>query len=43
MSKPKQSLRFLVLWVSKAPASAVGSAQAPGHVSVNELELFPPR
>ena len=25
----------------QAPAAAVGTAEAPGHVSVNELELFP--
>ena len=43
LSKPKQGFRFVVLWISKAPASAVGSAQAPGHVSVNEIELFPTR
>jgi hypothetical protein len=43
LSKPKQGFRFVALWISKAPASAVGSAQAPGRVSVNELELFPPR
>jgi len=30
-----QGFRFVVLWVSRAPAS--------GHVSVNELELFPAR
>jgi hypothetical protein len=33
--------RFVALWVSKAPASSVGTAQSPGRVSVNELELFP--
>jgi hypothetical protein len=43
LSKPKQGFRFVVLWISKAPASAVGSAQAPGHVRVNEVELFAPR
>jgi hypothetical protein len=37
-SKP---VRFVTLWISKAPASSVGTAQAPGHVNVNELELFP--
>jgi hypothetical protein len=36
----KQPHRFIVLWISQAPASAVGTPQAPGHVSVNELELF---
>jgi hypothetical protein len=43
LSKPKQSFRFIVLWVSKAPASAVGTPQAPGHIAVNEVELFPTR
>jgi len=37
----KKSHRFVVLWISQAPASAVGTPTAPGHVSVNELELFP--
>ncbi len=32
--------RFIVLWISQAPASAIGTPQAPGHVSINELELF---
>jgi hypothetical protein len=36
-----RGFRFFVLWISKAPASAVGTPQAPGHVSVDELELFP--
>ena len=36
-----QAFRFVVLWISGAPAASVGTPQAPGHVSVNELELFP--
>jgi hypothetical protein len=36
-----KAFRFVTLWISKAPATSVGTAQAPGHVSVNELELFP--
>jgi hypothetical protein len=36
----KRAYRFVVLWISQAPASAVGTPQAPGHVSVNEVELF---
>jgi hypothetical protein len=36
----KLAYRFIVLWISQAPASAVGTPSAPGHVSVNELELF---
>lgn len=32
--------RLVLLWISKAPA---GSTPAnPGHVAINELELFPP-
>jgi hypothetical protein len=37
----KKAYRFIVLWISQAPASAVGTPAAPGHVSVNEFELFP--
>ena len=37
----KAPYRFIVLWISQAPASAVGTPQAPGRISVNELELFP--
>lgn len=37
-----RAFRFIVLWISRAPASAVGTPAAPGHVSVNELELFAP-
>jgi hypothetical protein len=36
----KQAYRFVVLWISQAPASAVGTPDAPGHVSLNEVELF---
>jgi hypothetical protein len=35
------AFRFVAVWISKAPASSVGTPEAPGHVSVNELELFP--
>jgi hypothetical protein len=35
-----RAFRFVTLWISKAPASSIGTPQAPGHVSVNELELF---
>jgi len=37
----KKAYRFVVLWISQAPQSAVGTPEAPGHISVNELELFP--
>ncbi|HEY2216501.1 MAG TPA: hypothetical protein VGH21_03335 [Solirubrobacteraceae bacterium] len=36
----KKAYRFIVLWISQAPAGAVGTPDAPGHVSVNEFELF---
>jgi hypothetical protein len=36
----KKAFTFVTLWISKAPQSAIGSAQAPGHVDVNEVELF---
>jgi len=36
-----KAFRFITLWISKAPAAQIGTAEAPGHVSVNELELFP--
>jgi hypothetical protein len=37
-----QALRFVLVWVIKAPASAPGTPQAPGQVDLNEVELFPP-
>ena len=36
-----KAFRFITLWISKAPAGSVGTPGEPGHVSVNELELFP--
>ena len=36
-----KAFKFVTLWISRAPAASVGTEQAPGHVSVNELELFP--
>jgi hypothetical protein len=39
--RPLKAYRFIVLWIRDVPASAVGTAEAPGRVSVNELELFP--
>ncbi len=35
-----KAFRFVTLWVSRAPQSAVGTPSAPGHVNVNEFELF---
>ena len=36
-----EPFRFVTLWIVKAPAASIGTVQAPGRVSVNELELFP--
>ncbi len=37
-----KAFRFLVLWLTKAPESAVGTPTAPGHVSINEVVPYPP-
>ncbi len=37
-----RAFRFLVVWIVKAPAASQGSAQAPGHVALNEVALYPP-
>jgi hypothetical protein len=37
----KQTFTFVTLWISGAPEASVGTPEAPGHVDVNELELFP--
>jgi hypothetical protein len=39
----KKAFTFIALWVSKAPSSVIGTATAPGHVDINEVELFPTR
>jgi hypothetical protein len=39
----KKEFTYVTLWISKAPASSIGTAAAPGHVDVNEVELFPPK
>ncbi len=36
-----KAYRYIVLWFAKAPASS--TAAAPGTVSINEFELFPPK
>jgi hypothetical protein len=41
LRESQRAFRFVTLWISRAPAASVGTPQAPGHVSVNELELFP--
>jgi hypothetical protein len=35
-----KAYRFITVWISGAPASAVGTAEAPGKVTLNEIELF---
>jgi hypothetical protein len=41
LGKSTTPFRFVVLWITAAPAASVGTAQAPGSVAVNEIELFP--
>jgi len=41
LRESKRAFRFVTLWISRAPESSVGTPQAPGHVTVDELELFP--
>jgi hypothetical protein len=36
-----KAFRFVTLWISKVPAASVGTAEAPGHVAVNEVGLLP--
>jgi hypothetical protein len=33
--------RFVAVWLSRAPASALGTPEAPGKVTLDEIELFP--
>ncbi len=37
-----KAFTFVTLWISKAPQASVGTPEAPGHVDINEVELFPP-
>jgi hypothetical protein len=39
----KKAFTYITVWISKAPASAIGTATAPGHIDINEVELFPTR
>jgi hypothetical protein len=38
-----KSYRFVAVWISGAPQSSVGTPEAPGKVTLNEIELFPPK
>jgi len=40
LQDPVKAFRFVTLWISRAPAASIGTAQAPGYVSLNEIELF---
>ncbi len=37
----RKSYRWVTLWLSKAPASALGTPEAPGKVVIDEIELLP--
>jgi hypothetical protein len=39
LRKPQQ-IHYVAVWITKAPAAAVGTVAAPGHVDVRELSLF---
>jgi hypothetical protein len=39
----RKEFTYISLWISKASAASIGTATAPGHVDVNEVELFPPK
>jgi hypothetical protein len=41
LKNQKKAFRFIVVWISGAPASSVGTPEAPGKVTLNEIELFP--
>jgi RNA polymerase subunit RPABC4/transcription elongation factor Spt4 len=37
-----KAFRFIVLWLTMAPESAVGTPTAPGHISIGEVVPYPP-
>jgi hypothetical protein len=37
----KKSYRFVTVWISKAPASSLGTPEAPGKIVLDEIELLP--
>ncbi len=41
LQESTKAFDFITVWISKAPASSIGTPQTPGLVSVNEIELFP--
>jgi hypothetical protein len=37
-----RAFRFIVLWFTKAPPSAVGTPTVPGHIGIGEVVPYPP-
>jgi hypothetical protein len=37
----QQTFRYFLAWFSRAPESAIGTAQVPGHITIDEAELIP--
>jgi hypothetical protein len=42
LRESSKSFRFIVLWITKAPAAAIGTPTQPGAISVSEVSLFSP-
>jgi hypothetical protein len=36
-----KAFRFVAVWISQVPAKSIGTAEKPGRVTLNEIELFP--
>jgi hypothetical protein len=43
LSNSTKAFHFITLWISGVPPGSIGTPTAPGRVSVNEVELFPPK
>jgi hypothetical protein len=41
--RPKKGFVFGLVWISKAGPASLGTTTSPGHVSINEVELFAPK
>jgi len=41
LANTTSAFSLVLLWISAAPASSVGTPETPGRVSVNEIELLP--
>jgi len=42
LHEPKKAFRYILLWITKAPASSIGTQTEPGNISVGEVKLYPP-